>query len=55
MKEHQHLEASFNDSSRDPTLTNAKMPDLAGAHDIGQRQRSHYSTNEDTAEMLNLV
>jgi hypothetical protein len=55
MKEHQHLEASFSDSFRDPTLMNVKMPDLAGAHDIVQLQRSHYSTNGNTVEISNLV
>jgi hypothetical protein len=59
MKELHHpeanLEASFNDSFKGQTLTNAKMPDLAGAHDIGQLRKNHYLTKGDIVEMSSLV
>jgi hypothetical protein len=54
MKELRHREASFNDFSKGPTLTNAKRPDPEGAHDIDQHQKIHYLTSEDIAEMSSL-
>jgi hypothetical protein len=50
-----NLEAFSNDSSKGPTLTNAKVQQLAGAHDIDQLPKIRCSTRGDTAEMSNLA
>jgi hypothetical protein len=48
-------EAFSNDSFKGPTLTNAKVQQPAGAHDIDQLPKIRCSTRGDTAEMSNLV